>query len=202
MRLALGAALRRQARAEWAGNPAHLWLLERPRAEGFAAIPLDPRPVSPRRGKQLLDGTFVAGRARPWPCGREGDPWDRPSPSRRFAEELHRFAWIPDLVALGEAGAREALRLTFLWERLFGRWNAFAWSGEILDRRVYNLACASGAMAVATTEEEALALSMTLARQARQLFQTREPDSRGAASGWPPRRSPARRWRARPARRS
>ena len=174
---ALGAGLRRQLRAEWAGNPLHLWLLERPRAEGFAAIPLDPRPVSPRRGKQLLEGRFsLAGETLD--TGRGGDPWDRPSPSRRFAEELHRFAWVPDLVSLGEAGAREALRLTFLWERLFGRWNAFAWSGEILDRRVYNLACASGAMAVATTEEEALALSLTLARHARQLFQTPEPASR------------------------
>lgn len=176
---ALLAGLRRQVRSEWAGNPLHLWLLERPRAEGFAAIPLDPRPVSPRRGKQLLEGHFsLAGETVS--VGREGDPWDRSSPSRRFADELHRFAWVPDLVALGEGGAREALRLTFLWERLFGRWNSFSWSGEILDRRVFNLACASGAMAVSTTEEEALALSMTVARQARQLLQTPEPVARRA----------------------
>jgi uncharacterized heparinase superfamily protein len=176
---ALFAALRRQVRNEWAGNPAHLWLLERPAADGFAAIPLDPRPVSPRRGKQFLDGTFVLA-GETVAVGREGDPWDRPSPSRRFAEELHRFAWLADLVALGEAGAREALRLTFLWERLFGGWNSFSWSGEVLDRRVFNLACASGAMAVATTEEEATALSATLARQARHLLIVREPEHRRA----------------------
>jgi uncharacterized heparinase superfamily protein len=174
---ALLAAVRRQLRAEWAGNPLHLWSLERPAADGFAAIPLDPRPISPRRGKQLLEGTFaLAGESIS--VGREGDPWDRPSPSRRFAVELHRFAWVPDLVALGEGGAREALRLTFQWEQLFGRWNGFSWSGEVLDRRVFNLACGSGAMAVATTEEEALALSATLARQARQLLRTKAPEDR------------------------
>ena len=43
------------------------------------------------------------------------DPWNRPSPSRPFAVELHAFAWLPSLMLQGERGAREAVRLTLAW---------------------------------------------------------------------------------------
>ena len=46
----------------------------------------------------------------------------------------------------GERGAREAVRLTLAWARIFARWSPFAWDPDILSRRAYNLACA--AMAV------------------------------------------------------
>ena len=113
-----------------------------------------------------------------------GDPWSQASPSRRFAVLLHRFGWMGDLMAMGEAGAREALRLTLEWRRVFGRWNGFAWSADILERRVLNLACAGRAMAAAASDAEAASLADSLARQARHLLAlVGDAGARGRAAG-------------------
>jgi uncharacterized heparinase superfamily protein len=166
---ALGAGLRRWGRAEWHGTPPHLWLLNRPRAEGFTAAPRDPRPAMPATGQDLLAGVFTLdGQALRLPAG--GDPWNQPSPSRRFAERLHRFDWLRDLLSTGEPGVREALRLTLEWRRVFGRWNGFAWRADILERRVLNLACTGRAMASVASDAEAATLANLVARQARQLL--------------------------------
>jgi uncharacterized heparinase superfamily protein len=155
-----------QIRAEWRGSPLHLAGLDRPRAEGWAAQPRDLRPPSQGQAEAMLAGAFtLAGETLE--VGPGGDPWARPSPSRRFAVALHRFEWLGALVAGGEAGALEALRLTEAWGRLFGRWNAFAWSDEVIERRVFNLACAG--RAIAPEGPAAAALAQSLARQARHL---------------------------------
>ena len=99
-----------------------------------------------------------------------GDPWNRPSPSRPFAVELHAFAWLPALMAQGDRGAREGLRLTLAWANAFARWSPFAWGPEILARRVVNLACAARRMGAVATETERLILADSLARQTRQLL--------------------------------
>jgi uncharacterized heparinase superfamily protein len=166
---ALGVALARQARAEWYGSPMHLWALGRPQAEGFAAAPRDTRPANAAAGRDLLAGAFVLDdetlRA---PTG--GDPWNQPSPSRRFATRLHRFGWMRDLLTAGDPGVREALRLTLEWGRVFGRWNGFAWSGEVLERRIFNLAGANRPMAAVASDAEAAFLADSFARQARHLL--------------------------------
>lgn len=166
---ALGVGLRRQCRREWHGTPPHLWLLGRPRAEGFAIAPRDPRPASPAAGKAMLAGGFALEdevlRLPP-----AGDPWNQPSPSRRFAARLHRFDWLRDLLSTGEPGVREGLRLTLEWRQVFGRWNGFAWSAEILERRVLNLACAGRVIAAVASDAEAAGLANVLARQARHLL--------------------------------
>ncbi len=166
---AVGLGLRRYGRREWHGTPLHLWLLDRPRAEGFAIAPRDPRPASPAAGLAMLAGGFALEdevlRLPP-----AGDPWNQPSPSRRFAASLHRFDWLRDLLSTGEPGVREGLRLALEWRRVFGRWNGFAWSADILERRVLNLACAGRAIAAAASDAEAMALANALARQARHLL--------------------------------
>jgi uncharacterized heparinase superfamily protein len=166
---ALGAALRGRLRTEWCGTPIHLWLLSRPPTDGFAAPLRDPRPTNPGVGKDLLAGAFVLAdevlRIDP-----AGDPWNQPSPSRRFAVRLHRFDWLRDLLSAGEPGLREGLRLTLEWRRVFGRWNAFAWNADVLERRVLALACAGRAMATLASDAETAALAGLLARQARHLL--------------------------------
>lgn len=102
--------------------------------------------------------------------GVRGNPWDRPSPTRSFAEALHRFDWLPDLIAAGPEGAGEALRLVLEWSRLFGKWNAFAWAPEIMARRVFNLACAGPLLAARASEAETAKIAGDLARQARDLL--------------------------------
>ncbi|MDP3749751.1 MAG: heparinase II/III family protein [Phenylobacterium sp.] len=166
--LALAEGGRRALRREWAGTGLHRWLLSRPRAEGLAGEPKDPRPADLAAGRRILAGRFEFGGAS-LEAGVGGDPWDRPSPSRRFAAALHRFDWSRDLIAVGDDGAAEALRLTLDWRRLFGRWNGFAWSPEVLERRVFNLACAAKAISAKASDAEAGLIAQDLARQARHL---------------------------------
>src|SRR5690606_13368768 len=101
---------------------------------------------------------------------RGGHPWDRACPTRRFAMDLHSFAWLPSLMLSGEKGAREGLRLTLAWHTEFARWSPFAWGPSLLPRRVVNLACAARRMAATASETDRLRLADALARQGRQLL--------------------------------
>ncbi len=166
---ALAVAAGRAIADDWRASAPHRWLAARPRPAGFGVHPRDFRPADARAGRRILDGAFVlAGQVLA--VGVRGDPWDRPSPSRAFAEALHRFDWLPDLIAAGPDGATEALRLTLEWRRVFGRWNAFSWSHEVMGRRVFNLACAAPALAARASDAEAAGLAADLARQARDLL--------------------------------
>lgn len=172
-------AARRRLQTEWFGSPPHLLSLAGPSAEGFAAFPHDVRPAREATGQALLGGTFVlAGEALT--IGAGGDPWNRPSPTRAFAVELHRFGWLRHLIALGEDGVREALRLVLEWRAMFGGWNSFSWSGEVLERRTFNLACAAGALSEIASETEIQLLASLLARHGRQLLKTTDPAGRAA----------------------
>jgi uncharacterized heparinase superfamily protein len=165
--------LARQAAIESFGAPGYGLTLASPRAEAMAAAPRDLRPADRNTGRALMTGHFsFAGETLTAP--RPSDPWNRPSPSRAFAVELHRFAWLPELTALGDAGAHEALRLTFLWRDAFGQWSPFAWGREVLPRRVFNLACAAKRLAAASGASDTRALAELLGRQARHLL--RLPD--------------------------
>jgi uncharacterized heparinase superfamily protein len=176
---AASAAAGRLLREEWFASPLHRLAQARPRADGFAAFPKDLRPASPDRGRAVLRGEFVlAGQSMT--VGPEGDPFNRASPSRPFAVELHGFVWLPHLLAVGEEGAREALRLIEAWRRGFGKWNSFAWGAEPLERRTYNLACAMGALTARASEAEVESLANLLARHARQLLACRDPVWRAA----------------------
>jgi uncharacterized heparinase superfamily protein len=176
---AAGAALRQQVAREWQGSPLHLSGLDRPKAEGWAAGPKDARPTDSIMAGAIIGGVFALG-GETLAATAGSDPWTRASPSQRFALALHRFGWLPSLMSVGEAGQREGLRLTLAWERVFGRWNRFAWKPEALERRVFNLACAGRIMTASATQAERLGLSQSLARQARCLLGLAKAPSRAA----------------------
>ena len=163
------AALGRQLGREWRAGPLHQLAIAGPRPRGLATRPRDGRPADIAAGERVLRGEF-RHRGDALDVGPGGDPWNRPCPSRRFAVGLHGFAWSPDLLATGEGGARELLRLWLEWRRVFGRYNDFAWSGEALERRVFHLACAAPALLPLASEAEGAALLDGLARQARHLL--------------------------------
>ncbi len=55
--------------------------------------------------------------------------WDLPMPDRLFETELHGFAWLDDLVALGTAEARHrAQDWTHDWVRRFGGGRGPGWT--------------------------------------------------------------------------
>ncbi|MFY8143661.1 MAG: heparinase II/III family protein [Caulobacter sp.] len=162
---------------EWFGSGPHRLKIAMPRPEGLAARPHDPRPVDPAHGQKILAGTLAldGGSLR---LGPDGDPFDTASPSRRFAVSLHRFDWLPDLVAVGPDGARRALRLIDDWRRVFGKWNAFSWGPECLERRVHHLACAAKTLAAEASDAEVADLVFDLARQGRHLLEIRRSPER------------------------
>ena len=165
----LGRLLTRQLWIELYGLPGYGLTLKGRTAQGFATSPRDFRPVEAAPGKGVLGGKFVlAGASLEAPAPE--DPWNRPSPTRAFASELHAFAWLPSLMLEGERGAREALRLTLIWGTVFARWSPFAWDPVLLTRRTFNLACAARRMGQVATEAERLRLADLLGRQARQLL--------------------------------
>jgi uncharacterized heparinase superfamily protein len=176
---ALFVAARRRVGRELTGTPPHRWLLAQGRPDGLGAMARDLRPASVSAGRQILAGVFVLG-GETMALGQGGDPFNRPSPSRRFAVGLHRFGWMRDLLATGPEGAAEGLRLTLDWSRVFGRWNGFAWSPEVLERRVFNLACAVRTLAARASDAEAARLALDLARQARFLLQFDDGPAREA----------------------
>lgn len=165
---ALGEGARRLAEREWFGTPFHTLAISGPRPDGLAANPRDLRPVDLERGRRILGGVFdLAGTQMA--VGPQGDPFDRASPHRRFAVALHRMGWLGDLLAAGDAGPKTGLRLIGDWKRVFGRWNGFSWGPEILERRVFNLACAARRLTAPASDAERSVLLLDLARQARHL---------------------------------
>src|SRR5580658_7234024 len=103
------AVLGRQMAREWRSGPAHQLMIGRPRTDGLAIRPRDLRPADAKAGARLLAGDFSFG-GEQLDVGQGGDPWRRALPTRRFAVALHGFDWLRDLIAIGEHGAREALR--------------------------------------------------------------------------------------------
>lgn len=174
---AIGAEIAGHVEREWFGSGPHRLKIALPRPVGLAARPHDPRPVDPEHGKKILAGTLTldGGTLR---LGPDGDPFDTASPSRRFAVSLHRFDWLPDLSAAGSDGARRSLRLLDDWRRVFGKWNAFSWSADCLERRVFHLACAAKALAAEGSDAEIADLTRDLARQGRHLLEIRRAPER------------------------
>ncbi len=174
---AVAAELSGHIEREWFGSGPHRLIIALPRPEGLAARPRDPRPTDPDHGKKMLTGTLTldGGTLR---LGPDGDPFDTASPSRRFAVSLHRFDWLPDLTAAGSDGARRALRLMDDWRRVFGKWNAFSWSAECIERRVFHLACAAKVLAAEGSDAEIADLTQDLARQGRHLLELKRSPER------------------------
>ncbi|HYF22650.1 MAG TPA: heparinase II/III family protein [Caulobacteraceae bacterium] len=170
---AAGRVAARQLAVEGFGAPGYGLTLAWPSVEGLAAAPKDFRPTDPAAARHALAGRFAYAGAV-LETGRGGDPWNVPAPSRPFAVELHRFAWLPHLAGAGEVAAFEALRLTRGWRETFGRWSPFAWGREVLSRRVFNLACAARRLADIGGEGADPEVAELLARQARHLL--RLPD--------------------------
>ena len=172
-------AARRRVANEWSAGRLYRLSLNGPRVSGFVAGPRDFRPADPDRGRQVLAGRF-AWSAAVMEIEPAGDPWDRPSPSRLFAARLHRFDWAPDLLSIGEAGSRELLRLFLAWRAVFDQVSPFAWEPDILERRVFNLACATRRLSGVGSDAEVQILAASLSAQARQLLRSGKEPSRAA----------------------
>ena len=165
----VGAWLGSQLGAELFGIPFYRVTLKGKIPDGFVAAPHEARPANALTGKAILSGRFALAGARMSVQG-SGDPWNRASPTRAFAVELHRFSWLSSLLTQGDVGAKEAMRLFLLWRKTFLDWTPFTWGEEVLPRRLINLAVHARRLAAKATPEEVMTLGQSLAEQGRHLM--------------------------------
>ncbi|MEL7014308.1 MAG: heparinase, partial [Pseudomonadota bacterium] len=101
----------------------------------FIAQP-EPRTIgSFARGKQLSAGNFLfAGHLLQQP---DTSMWDLPTPEHAFAEALHGFGWLDDIVAAGDAAERAcAQQWLWAWIDRFGNGQGPGWSPDLTGRRL------------------------------------------------------------------
>lgn len=104
-----------------------------------AALAQHPDPIvrgDRARGAAILAGRFtLAGEVLDVPL--DASVWDTPAPSRQFAENLHRFEWLADVLAVEDEDAERSVRaLVDEWVDRFGRWNWFSWEPRLLQARL------------------------------------------------------------------
>ncbi|MEL6648684.1 MAG: heparinase II/III family protein, partial [Pseudomonadota bacterium] len=101
----------------------------------FMAQP-EPRTIgSFARGKQLSAGNFLfAGHLLQRP---DTSMWDLPTPEHAFAEALHGFGWLDDIVAAGDAPDRVvAQQWLWAWIDRFGNGQGPGWTPDLTGRRL------------------------------------------------------------------
>ena len=118
-------------------NAVHARLATRAKAtvKGFVSSP-EPRTIgSFARGRQLTAGNYLfAGTLINAP---DHTIWQVTAPDTSYAAELHGFAWLDDLAAVGDRPARTAAQ-TWLWEWIdrFGKGSGPGWSPDLTGRRL------------------------------------------------------------------
>ncbi len=144
--------------------------------ETLAVTPAPLRKGDKAKGAALLAGRFtLAGETLDVAPGES--VWDRPAPSRRFAERLHRFTWLTDLLAVDDAEAREAAcALVDDWIERFGRWNWFSWEPRVLEGRVRAWLLAGDALFDGEDGPQRLRILTRQTRRLDRAFPVIEPD--------------------------
>ena len=109
----------------------------RSNADGFALHLVDIRPPDLMRSAALMNDRWRIGHER-LKLDEKQPPWTVPSPSRHFADRLHRFDWLGDMFADTENGGDRARFLVDEWCEAFGDFHAFHWRLGPLTSRVWN----------------------------------------------------------------
>ena len=111
-------------------NRVHARLATRARAvTGFASSP-EPRTIgSFAKGRQLVAGYLIEA--------PKTSIWALKLPDASFEGELHGFAWMDDLAAVGDVSTRKIAQ-DWLWEWIerFGRGSGAGWTPDLTGRRL------------------------------------------------------------------
>lgn len=127
-------------------KPLRAIALRTPPPGPFAARPSYASLHLPDHAKPLLAGQLIIG-GQSVDIGFAGHPWTQPLPSKYFAERAHSFDWLHELAAMGEtkAGSR-ARQLVDDWADIYGDWNVFSWSPDILTDRLFAILSSWGSV--------------------------------------------------------
>lgn len=167
----LAGALGRRLRRESSDIANALAVYRAPSLSGRTPDALKARPDPLRRGDKARGAAILSGRFQLVGETLETEPgesvWDKPAPSRRFAEALHRFGWLRDLLSVGDPEAVSAAQaLVDDWIERFGGWNWFSWEPRVLEGRISAWLLAHDAL---FADEEAGPRLRSAARQTRRL---------------------------------
>lgn len=123
-------------------------------------------PADRLRGEMLLQGVWRIGTDR-LKLAQTAAPWTAASPSKHYADRIHRFDWLVDLMAMGDTGAQKGRDLVDDWVDNFGRFDGFSWRVGCTADRVWNwMRCGAALFDVGTVEARDNRLE-ALARQIR-----------------------------------
>ena len=100
-----------------------------------------PAPANALRGESLASGIWRAGLERFE--AETGDlPWAFDGASLHFRDRIHRFDWLPDLVAQGGEHLETARWLVDSWIETHGNFEGFSWrAGPTADRIWHWMQC-------------------------------------------------------------
>jgi uncharacterized heparinase superfamily protein len=117
-------------------NGFHAWRAARaPAATGFVSQP-EPKSIgSFAKGRQLIAGNYLfAGQLIEAP---EQAIWDLDRATGAFVAELHGFAWLDDLAAVGDALARKRVQdWIILWMDRHANGSGPGWTPDLTGRRL------------------------------------------------------------------
>ncbi len=114
---------------------AHMATRTRAQATGFVSQP-EPRTIGLfAKGRQLVAGNYLfAGSLLHAP---DKDLWELDDPDAAFTAELHGFAWLDDLAAVGDAAARaKAQAWLWGWIDTCGKGRGAGWTPDLTGRRL------------------------------------------------------------------
>lgn len=142
-------------------------------------------PSDDRRGEALMQDIWRIGMQR-MTLAPGQSPWSTPLPSKHFADRLHRFSWLPDLLDQGNEGTERAVRFVDEWIQSHGNFNGFSWRLAPTSVRCWNwLLCGREVFETGSTSEREVRLDC-LVRQLRyisgQVDAATDPKARWFAS--------------------
>ncbi|MEL6473662.1 MAG: heparinase II/III family protein [Pseudomonadota bacterium] len=135
---------------------------------GFSLYLRDLAPPDILRGDALMRDVWRFGTEREQLAPGE-TPWRLALPSRHFKDRVHRFHWLPDLFAHGDAGADRAQLLVDDWIEVFGKFDGFAWRAGPTADRIWNWMRCGSALFDQGEEAARTARIEAVARQLRHL---------------------------------
>ncbi len=144
----------------------------------LSLTPPYPWPGNASRGNAILHGEFsFAGET----VSSGENLWSPPGVSEACLEEIHGFAWINDLHAIGSDAARRSARaLVADWINTHKRWSPIAWRADLTGVRIaawlgrHDFFCASA------DEDFRARFFASLYRQTRHLSRVAAWETRGA----------------------
>ena len=133
-------------------------------ATAFVSQP-EPRTIgSFAKGRQLIAGNFLfAGHLVQQPGS---SLWDIEAPDQGFVDEIQGFTWLDDLVACGDASARNCAQ-SWLWQwiALYGKGRGRGWTPDLTARRLIRWINHAIFLLSSQEKEQSAAFYLSLAQQ-------------------------------------